>query len=187
MLNINISDGKPVVTLLISPSVTPWRWPGGSAPPRNPALRVIKYENNDGNIYLTDYDQYYLDLKKANEGTVVWSKEYTFTLSYEVAKNVSAEALHAVLNNFRKFANDDFHNYFERNSVQINKAEDKPLGIKYACSLRCKWVHLCTIQHVDLDPYNLCLDDITSGISVLHKSTIVHLAIFCFVIMKIFV
>lgn len=189
LMDLEFPDGKPVVPLLISPSVTPWLYAGGpgTAPPRNPALRVIKYKDHESRIHLTDYDQYYLDLMRANKfpNNVTWSKEYTFT-SYDGAENASAVALHAVLNNFGKDGNDDFKKYIDWNTVLINKAEDRPEGKNYVCDVRCKRVHMCSIQHVDSEEYKMCLD-LKSGVSGLHRIAPVYLLSLLLTIKKIFV
>ena len=76
---------RPTVSLLISPSITPWRRPRGAALGRNPALRAISYEVNSP-YKLKDYTQYYLPLDKANNpnrtGSVEWEEEYNFTRKY---------------------------------------------------------------------------------------------------------
>ena len=54
--------------MLIAPSVTPWRarvTPTIIKQARNPALRVLQYNRRNGEI--TDIEQYYVDLTKANE------------------------------------------------------------------------------------------------------------------------
>ena len=60
-----ISD-TTVAAIFVSPSVTPWRWPGSEfTSSRNPAMRVFDFDPQQ--LHLTDVKQYYLELPKANE------------------------------------------------------------------------------------------------------------------------
>ena len=81
------SPKRPMVSMLIAPAVTPWRWvgPKGPALARNPALRAVSYEASQPHK-LKEYVQFFLRLDKANDPnnkeTVEWQNEYHFTRHY---------------------------------------------------------------------------------------------------------
>ena len=149
------TDKTPVVPLLISPSVTPWRWPGDeSSLPRNPALRVVTYMTG-ADTYVLDWDQYYLDLTSANKksGTVSFVLEYNLKLSYGGGiDNATAAALDVLVRKFQEFGSATFHDYYKYNTVSL--PDDSPFHV---CGCKCKEVHICAMQNVEYTDFNECV------------------------------
>lgn len=70
-------DGRPIRTAFIAPSGTTYSY-------QNPSFRIFEINGADNSI--RDYDQYRLNLDKANQdgpnAVLEWDKAYTFTKFY---------------------------------------------------------------------------------------------------------
>ena len=88
------------------------------------------------------------------------------------------------MTNFRKMGSEDFHKYFNLNSVSIHLNEDKPVG-GYYCGGACKERHICTIENVNVDPYKACLVDVNRAGTGCHFVSTLWLPMIAFlVVMK---
>ena len=155
------TDQKPVVPLLINPSITPWRYPGPSTDswPHNPALRVLFYTTGE-NPYLSNYTQYYLDLKDVNKKTepASFRTEYTFTAAYDV-NDVTATSLHAVVAKYKTSQSDSpFYGSFTRNLVSFDTS-----GRRRCMNCSCTGFHICVLENVYYDRLDACAADVRAA------------------------
>ena len=140
--------------MFICPSVTPWKayYPGSV--PRNPAVRKFKYDRFN-NYRLHDYDQFYLDLPKANSGEdVQWKMLYTFNQMYG-SLSLAADQVHKAKESFIPYSSDNFHKYYEYNNVDWHEY--------VACSCSCKHGHICAIENVDKPDFEECMGQSVCG------------------------
>lgn len=143
--------GDPVTTMFTAPSVTPWKGRYDGATPRNPAIR--KYFFDQSNLKrLLDYEQFFLDLVKANENAddARWAQLYTFNQAYG-SMNLDPEQVNAAKETLRNFASDNFHNYYDYSTVGWKDPY-------IPCGCLCKEQHICAIENVDVHDMNACLE-----------------------------
>lgn len=162
------SDNETVVnSLFLGPSVTPWYEPNKELySPVNPAIRLYKYNRTSGTIL--DYNEYFLNLTKANnhqdqddveqphdspsgkldtpQGMLSWELLYTFTEAYNLS-DVSTSSL-AQLYDKLVSSVDTFQQYFEFSTVK---------KVIFPCNSICRQFHLCSIANVDFGYYNTCV------------------------------
>ena len=148
-----------MASLLVAPSVTPWRariYADIRAGAHNPGVRKLYYNTDDGRI--SDIDQYYLSLPDANDlGTAVWEKLYSYTDAYGI-DDVTASSLHELMTWFNSTAGEeDFQQYFDHNSVGVDHFSVTP-----DCDCDCKRLHLCSMRYVNYDEFNACYSNVES-------------------------
>jgi hypothetical protein len=147
--------------MFTAPSVTPWRAREsdnvlGNA--HNPGIRKVLFDEYDG--HLVDIEQYYLDLPTANQKKdAQWLRLYTFRALYVGVSNITAPSLHQLVENFKVYANTDFHNYFDFYSVNARHTSNGP------CDCVCKFTHICTMQGVKYSDFASCLDHVACAAS----------------------
>lgn len=151
---------EPVGSILIGPSITPWRnqmenFIGSRG--INPSIRLIKYDRETG--VTLDIEQYYLNLTEANlNGNAEWLLEYTGT-TYYGQPDMSSDSLHKIVKKF--IINDDgtFNKYYRANGVSYNTTE--------ICDGECKYVLYCSATEVDYNMYEECIKGLIGGCSLL--------------------
>ncbi|XP_057374777.1 acid sphingomyelinase-like phosphodiesterase 3b [Daphnia carinata] len=140
-------NGRPISWILLAPAVSP-REPGlaEGTGPNNPAIRLIKFNTNDGQVL--DYSQYYLNLTEANAiGRAEWRRAYNFTQLYNMP-DVNPIALHNVAAAMLTHPN-VFQNYYTVNHMLRD-------GLPYCGSL-CRQVHFCSATQIDYVDYDDCI------------------------------
>ena len=99
---------------------------------------------------LTNYEQYYLDLFRANQQPqTTWTRLYSFAAAYGVT-NLTASSLHSVKEDFKGYTSEPFHRYYDFNSVNARDDTYVP------CSCDCKFRHICAIENIELDDFEQC-------------------------------
>uniref|UniRef100_A0A672YFW8 Acid sphingomyelinase-like phosphodiesterase 3b n=1 Tax=Sphaeramia orbicularis TaxID=375764 RepID=A0A672YFW8_9TELE len=141
------SDGSPIGTMFLSPSVTPWKTtlPGVVDGANNPGIRVFEYDTQT--LLVKDVVTYYLNLTRANAARGQWEKEYRLTESFRVP-DASPASMHHILD---RVANDNCYlqKYYEFNSVSYDLTE---------CNKDCRVDHVCAAREVDFYRYEHCLE-----------------------------
>ena len=127
--------------MFLAPSVTPWK---NVVTSNNPSVRMYLYNKSTGEI--TDYKQYYMDLKQANKGHPEWKLEYQATKAYNIS-NMSAESMHYLTLQLYKNIT-LFDEYFKYTSVSFNDSK---------CSDKCYQQVLCAISMLDYSEYDECI------------------------------
>ena len=94
-----------------------------------------------------------VDFMQANEGFLKWYQSYRFTSIYQVS-DIQPATLHSLLEEFKEFANEKFHHYYEAVYTDTTNVDGY-----MPCGCDCKTSHLCAIEHVDYDAYEQCIDD----------------------------
>lgn len=149
---------------LLAPAVTPWistlaPETGGN----NPGLRLYKYDVDTGEIL--DFDQFWLDLAKANtDDEAEWKLEYSFMEYYGLQGTID---LSLMLELTRKIRDDvqTFDLYYAANSVQFDTE----------CNETCRRYHLCAIFEQDYSQFEDCVSNASRMISPItsnHVSTL---------------
>lgn len=140
---------------LLASSVTPWHSPSldGLSLPVNPSIRLMHFERNNGS--LMDYDQYYLNLTKANTGPEEepsYEHLYSFVEAYGVP-DVSTESLYKV---YEQLKSDD--KVFNRFIHYMTAGEDSTL-----CKDHCKSAQLCAMICTSMEEYLPCMQPSSGG------------------------
>lgn len=139
-------NGDPVHVTYISPSITPWRY--GDGPAHNPALRKVVYSKTSFEVL--EIQQYYLDLKEANENqNAVWKHAYKFTTLYNLA-DMSPASLHGLLERMKRTQSMEFDRYYDMNTVNTDHYSIKK------CDCTCKAKHLCSIEYINYADFDQC-------------------------------
>lgn len=151
-------EGEPVLGMLVAPSVTPWRARVGAtyiSIAHNPAIRRIMFD--DVTYELTDVEQYYLDLPKANtEQDPEWEKLYSFQQMYGLER-VNGRTLHKlVTEDFLEINSSKFFQYYQANAVNAHHESNKP------CDEQCQRQHVCAITKVGYQQFDSCLRDVST-------------------------
>ena len=144
--------------MFLSPAITPWESTIRGLGAVNPSIRLYRYCRDTGLI--RDYEQYYVNLRKANKQSyATWELEYSLTTAYDV-KDASGESLRQIVENFdadMKFSplksqyfsrSATFDKYFQYNSVSQDR--------KSECKDKCVNQHICAMLYVDYDQYDEC-------------------------------
>ena len=144
--------GKPVASMLLAPSVTPWRAriPGNRlTAARNPGIRRVMMTRDY--TRLLDVEQYYLPLTEANkQGVAEWKLEYSFRRNYKL-KDASTASLQTLLDELKQSSSKYFRQYYTFNSVNAQTKSNVP------CDWACENLHLCAIEHVEYDDCKTCI------------------------------
>ena len=114
------SGNRPTSVAFITPSVTPLVTGGTGT---NPAIRLYNY--NLGEPHFSDMEQYYLDLRSANDvGTTEWRLLYKLSETYGVP-DMSVESMEKVLTMLEEseFA---FQTYYRYNTVAHEEGRSPP-------------------------------------------------------------
>lgn len=140
----------PVGTILLAPSVDPFRLEGvGST---NPRIRQYVYDRLNGVIL--DYFQYYLDLSQPGPS---WKLEYQFSKEYSL-KSLSAQKLGQLLDEFT--VNDDRDKRWSKFWYHQLGGRPHELGNDQDCSKArsvCRCQQICTVRHLDEKTLDKCL------------------------------
>ena len=147
------TQGEPVVPMLIAPSVTPSRGPP-ELNAHNPAVRKIFF--NEDTYEVLDVEQWSLDLNKHGDDTIEtlkWEKIYSYRSTYDI-DYVNAEELHLLAEDFKEYASEKFHVYYELTHVQTEHESNGP------CDNDCKVAHICSIEEVYFEDYDRCLEEL---------------------------
>ncbi|XP_059090918.1 acid sphingomyelinase-like phosphodiesterase 3b isoform X2 [Tigriopus californicus] len=151
---ISANNGTPTSFGLLAPAVTPWistlaPETGGN----NPGLRLFKYDMDTGEIL--DYDQFWLNLAKANADNVPeWKMEYSFLEYYGLQGTID---LNLMLELTKKIRDDvqTFERYYSANSVQFDTD----------CDQTCRRYHLCAIFEQDYSQFEDCVSNSSRNLS----------------------
>ncbi|GIX68889.1 putative RNA-directed DNA polymerase from transposon BS [Caerostris extrusa] len=150
----------------LASSVTPWHDGKGLnvSIPVNPSVRLIHYSQADAE--LLDYDQYYLNLTKANsmknrskQKKNIYELLYTFTKAYDVP-DLSTESLVKVYELLKN--NQTIYNSF----FTFLTAAEKTVG----CDSSCTVAQLCSMSCISSSEYDMCFKNINNDVSVKHIS-----------------
>jgi len=146
---LSSAGNEPISWALLAPGVSPMN--STLAPEtgaNNPGLRLFKYDRSSGQI--VDYDQFYLDLAKANDaGKANWTMEYSF-LDYYSLSEISAEEIGNLVLDIK----DDkkvFKKYYKANTVMFEEANDEN------CDQTCMRYHFCALYQLDYEEFESCV------------------------------
>ncbi|XP_077973998.1 acid sphingomyelinase-like phosphodiesterase 3b isoform X2 [Styela clava] len=155
------ASGKVISSVLLTPGITPWMTtlPGVDDGANNPGIRLIEYDRDS--LHLKDYQQYYLDLAKANndsqsEAADMWELEYTATEAFNIPDISTVSWGNLALNmrsgceSIKTSCPEVFNKYFLYNSVSYNLKK---------CDETCQKYQLCAMTEVDFDAYKSCQDN----------------------------
>lgn len=149
--------GRPVVSALVAPSVTPFRLKGlGSF---NPRFRLYQYDRLKGS--LLGYEQYYLDLDFAKTDAK-WHLEYETRTAYGLS-NLSPQSLAALLDRLECDETPDgpWAQYWlhELGNRPHEPHQDylTPDGLCPRSASRCRCDHLCAMRNLELPLLHQCL------------------------------
>ena len=107
---------------------------------------------------LANIRQYYLDMERANGSPETeWRQLYQFRELYGL-QNITAQSLHQLSEDFKKFASEGFHIYYDMNRVDYTDVD-----VNYPCSHSCKFEHICAMQNVDRDGFEVCVAFYSGG------------------------
>lgn len=146
----DLESHEPTSFAFLAPSVTPWK--STLAPEtgaNNPGIRLFKYDIETGIIL--DYDQFWLNLTKANmEGSATWEFEYSFNSYYNQANPPSAQSLSDLLEEVRT---DDkvFADYYFANTVRYEEATEE------TCDPTCHLFHYCAMSELEYAAFEECV------------------------------
>lgn len=75
---------------------------------------------------------------------------------FNIYKVNNPSPLQVLLEDFKTFASEKFHLYYDMNAVSISGDAnlDRP-----PCSCSCKSNHICSMEFIDLDGYEECIAD----------------------------
>ncbi len=142
-----------MVTEFISPAVVPWRCrvcDPTVVSARNPALRRVVYDNTAKKI--SNIEQYYFHLPPSTTNKKPqWMEEYTFK-NYGV-QYLDPQSMHNVLQDFKTFGSNLFHDYYRRNTVNVTG------DLYIPCGCICKERQLCALEFVDYDANAKCIKE----------------------------
>lgn len=137
---------NPINVHFAAPAVTPWNTTLSGIGPNNPGVRLFTYNTNYGNVL--NYEQYYLNLSKANaQKTDNWEREYDFRGAYGLS-DMSYSAINNVAQTFATSDRTYFDKYFLYNSVSAAGPQE--------CDDVCKRNHYCSIVKIDYSDFALC-------------------------------
>ena len=145
-------SGKPVVSLFIAPSVTPWRYQiaSGIEPAHNPGARLIKYDKQTG--YQLDIIQYYIDLDESNaQGSIVWKYGYNATYLYKIP-DISPASMHSLVTRMVNGSSEEFLAYV--NWYNTNGTANFP------CTGMCHKAVMCGFRNMEELPFKACLTQV---------------------------
>ncbi|XP_052771999.1 acid sphingomyelinase-like phosphodiesterase 3b [Mya arenaria] len=166
------NSGNHKAPIFMAPSVTPWRYiiPNVIGPAHNPGIRLVKYERTTGRHL--DIQQYYLDLENANNnGSDIWGLEYTATSAYGI-DDLTAESLEKAIEKIKKPGSEEFNRYVHFHDVS------PPVLLKEECDHICHGVIVCGFTHFDVEGYEQCKTDMTSGAGKINVSVMAFLLIY---------
>lgn len=137
---------------ILASSVTPWHpnKDNNITLPVNPSVRLIHYSHTDSR--LLDYDQYYLNLSKANsikktseDPKNLYELLYTFTDFYGVP-DLSTESLVKVYEVLKQnqTAFDSFFSFITVGKKSVD------------CDIDCQVAQLCSMSCISDNEYNMC-------------------------------
>lgn len=171
--NISIIIGEPVVSVFMAPSVTPLRYTTTTSG-HNPAVRLIKYDRNDGRPL--DIINYYMDLDQSNKNDKsVWQLEYNMTSGYSIP-DVMPSSLARVVERM-KTDTAPLKNY---NRWRIVNA---PANVTAICDDNCFNEILCAFDHPNIEEFNKCMQNVSSG---RWMKTVTVLVIGSFILCRLF-
>ncbi|KAL3310094.1 Acid sphingomyelinase-like phosphodiesterase 3b, partial [Cichlidogyrus casuarinus] len=143
------SQGRPVGSMFLAPSVTPFRMQDIGA--FNPRVRLFSYSRNSGQIL--DYKQFVMDLSVKNP---TWSVDYQFRDAYFM-DDVSPQSLHKLLQTFIEEDNPKnlWSAYWKRELG--GKRHESEWAECLTARSKCRCVHTCPMLHLDLELLDECL------------------------------
>jgi len=140
-------NSNPILTILLAPSVTPWKTTLPNVTANNPGIRLMMI--NEKTAELQGYIQYYTNLKDDIVNKYYsWNEEYR-TISYGLSSLIPTE-IHKLVLDFMKQNSTYFEKYYEYSPVAYPQEK---------CDTLCKKVHLCSITKVDYTDYDHCLKE----------------------------
>ncbi|KAL5022238.1 hypothetical protein ScPMuIL_001393 [Solemya velum] len=168
------SAGEPVVPVFMAPSVTPWRYKI-SASGHNPAVRLIKYDRDDGSPL--DISNYYMDLDLSNKNNrPEWQISYNMTTGYDIP-DVTPSSLARVIGRMKT-------NMVPLQNYNKWRFANAPANVTVPCDDKCSQEVLCSLDHLDIDDFNSCLQNVSSG-SGIWLDTIIIVCTFILYFFKI--
>ena len=132
---VQTNENRPTSVAFIAPSVTPLVTGGTGT---NPAIRLYSY--NLGEPHLSDMEQYYMDLRRANDGGATeWRLLYKLSETYGVP-DLSVESMEKVLLMLEE-SEVAFQTYYRFNTVAHEEGRSTP---KKLCSVSVLYIsHPC--------------------------------------------
>lgn len=123
----------------MTPSVTPFRW-------SNPSLRLFSYD--DATFQPTDYDQYYVNLTRANqENQLTWELEYSARQFWNLT-DMSPASWMSVADALLT-SNEAFQKYWSVHTVQDTNTKCE--------SHHCQRRNYCAMTNIHQPDYYLCM------------------------------
>ncbi|XP_061175715.1 acid sphingomyelinase-like phosphodiesterase 3b [Saccostrea echinata] len=148
---------KPVLSLFMAPSVTPWRFkiPGVTGKAHNPGFRMIKYDQSTGR-YL-DLIQYYMDLPESNRlQNPVWKTEYTATTDMSIP-DITPGSIDRFIKRMADPDGEEFKKFYR---WRFLSADHSSIG---ECDRSCHAIMHCNFVHSSKSKYDFCVAGLTSG------------------------
>lgn len=140
-----------------SPSVTPWTYirPDGEAEPtRNPAIRLVKYNQTSGEPL--EIVQYFMDMSLSNHNKVVtWKEEYVMPRDYGM-KDLSPKSFHDLVKRMKTQNSWEFMTYSRRRYVGGATGDAR---VTSCLSDACKKPFLCSMLNADVRDFEYCDTD----------------------------
>ncbi|XP_046373971.2 sphingomyelin phosphodiesterase A-like [Haliotis rufescens] len=130
---------RPTGVVFVAPSVT-------TQAKTNPSFRVYKLDRET--FQVQDYDQYYIDLTKANaEGVATLQMSYSARSEYNLP-DLSPQSYHSLVH---RLATDRslFDRYMRNKYVKSGQDPE--------CCFLCRQVEICRISSITTSTYNKCL------------------------------
>ncbi|XP_048249590.1 acid sphingomyelinase-like phosphodiesterase 3b isoform X2 [Haliotis rufescens] len=170
--------GSPGVPIFMAPSITPWRFkiPDESGDPHNPAIRLVKYNQQTG--VLLDIHQYYMNLTDSNRNNASdWKIEYKASEEYGQT-DLSAVSVDNIIKAF-KTDKSLLDKYIRYNTVLANG--DTTVN---ACDEKCRAEYNCAFINMNEISFDSCYTTLVGGSARLCSSSflIVLLAIIYYVL-----
>lgn len=142
--------GRPVMTMYIAPSVTPWRYKTSATtgPKHNPSFRLIKYDRITGRHL--DLVQYYMDLPESNKhNRAIWNVAYIATRDMKIP-DISPSSMDDFANRTKNPTSQEFQNHLKWRNAN---AEVMP------CDALCHSLLFCNFMKLQERDFKVCLRD----------------------------
>ncbi|XP_048759893.2 acid sphingomyelinase-like phosphodiesterase 3b [Ostrea edulis] len=152
-------EDKPVLSLFMAPSVTPWRFKipalGVTGKAHNPGFRLIKYDQSTGRHL--DLIQYYMDLPESNRlQKPLWKIEYVATKDMSIP-DITPASMDLFVKRMTNLNGEEFNMFYR---WRFTSAEH--VSIK-SCDRSCHAVLHCNFVHSSKAKYDQCVTGLTSG------------------------
>ena len=159
---------NPTGAMLLAPSITPLVTHQYPSVGTNPGIRQYLYPNNSDS--LLDYQQYFLNLEKANLlEAAQWTTLYNFSTSYNVT-DLSGASLRRVLESIKV---DDglFQKAYQYNTLERDNGRP--------CDYDCKINFVCAMGNTQEEDMHNCLDSGGGDFPIQRKTDWLGILIYC--------